>query len=1621
MTQHHPSTIPLWKQYPKQSNKSSTIDRLTAFDISSLFDPPKPKQLARQVFINLPLPPQAWKSNKKGEVTVGKPTQAWEHPSNQIKTAKYSLLTFIPRNLLEQFRRIANVFFLSLVILQFLPKFSQVSPALAALPLLAVLAITAIKDAYEDVRRHAGDYKTNHQLVDTISPSVYTNHNITTLPKSSFKINWFHSQADPATLPHKKHWWSRRRKVLPADLRRPTPPDSQSSTSTDPAAVQDESNTEGFQPTSWQDLRVGDFVRLRNDDSVPADIIICATSDAEENVCFIETKNLDGETNLKSRHALPSLSHLRSAHDCANQQHRHNRFIVENEIPDANMFSYSAAIVFPDVEPTQEATAHGEQLKDGHQSGHRVPVDMNSILLRGTVVRNTEWVIGLVVFTGPDTKIMMNSSGTRSKRSKVERQMNPMVFINLGLLALMCIFNAIGTRFSDQYYRDRGSYWTVNEDSSGDNPSLNGLIGFANAMITYQNIVPISLYISIEFVRTLQAYFIWADDDITDNDRPTLARSWNLSDDLGQIQYVFSDKTGTLTQNLMQFRQCSVAGKIYRGKQQLGSIGEEEEEEEERGEEEEEEEKTVVNGDNPAGIKHPRSPSKPSMIHEKAPESGKSDEKVPVKVKANPAVPAFKDSELMTDLAAVDSDQARSLYGFFACLALCHTVLVSEDEEGSIKYKAQSPDEQALVQAAAAVGFVFRGREKNILRLQVPSQSCPPHRNSRSGEQQSDDIKEIETSEEPRTVEVNEYELLEVNEFTSARKRMSVVVRRLVDGEPESGSLYLLVKGADNVIFDRLGSGQDELKQKTDDQLEQFASDGLRTLCLAYRKLEFSEVEAWSRKYAHACSQLGPDREKLIDKVQDELERDLILLGATAIEDKLQEGVPRAIADLKRAGIKVWVATGDKLETAVAIARTCHLIGHDMNLIVIRGGEYGSRASAYQQIRKSLIDFFDGQELVDQLKELPPDHKPDVVLQSPAPTRASLPMSNPEDLASIVGEDNGRRAGGYGLVIDGGSLNYALEEPFTREALLELATRCAAVVCCRTSPKQKAEIVRLVKEGIGAQTLAIGDGANDVSMIQTADIGVGVSGEEGMQAVNSSDYAIAKFRFLSKLLFVHGHWSYDRNSRMIVNFFYKEIIGIIALWLYQFWCAYSTTILYEYTYLLFYNVFWTLLPVIGIGVFDQDIAEKVLMAVPELYSTGREGNQFGLRRFAMYMLQGIYQGSVCFFLITFAYNSTSARSDGLDVGIYEFSTVIIVAIIFVANLFHGLDQSIWNWWILAFILFGPVLIILYTAVYSAIKPGWIWTFAYGNNHFLWSAAYWWLGLSITIVVSLIPHYVIKYYTETYYPNDLQILKYVHREDPNHDFQADEQMPYKRENDKYVDEPSTGNKKQDEPALLERIKSDNPSLQPMRPEILRSRTSLTHDMATGQLSPQGRGFNFDQADGVGEYAVGNRLRRYNTSVLSLGAGIREEPDNNGGNANNSKSKPTANRERSRSIRLGNLQLAFGGSFGHHHQHHRRQGTQATTSSTLGRPASLAKRISIFLHPHLADKPAETSSADPPLPPQRPLKIDTDLPLTNHPLAQSPVATSDHPHDPDDEIQEVDTEPPRNPNSNSSSST
>jgi phospholipid-translocating ATPase len=244
------------------------------------------------------------------------------------------------------------------------------------------------------------------------------------------------------------------------------------------------------------------------------------------------------------------------------------------------------------------------------------------------------------------------------------------------------------------------------------------------------------------------------------------------------------------------------------------------------------------------------------------------------------------------------------------------------------------------------------------------------------------------------------------------------------------------------------------------------------------------------------------DREKECDRIADMIERNMTLMGATAIEDKLQDGVPDSIATLSRAGIKLWVLTGDKVETAINIGFSCNLLQKSMTLIMIHSN---SIEETTMQLQQALDRFWEA-------------------------------------------GGQARNGASLALVIDGNSLKFALE-PECKRLLLELGCRCKSVLCCRVSPLQKALVVRMVKHGLGAMCLAIGDGANDVSMIQEADIGIGISGKEGLQAVMASDYAISQFRFLSKLLLVHGRWAYVRSSELVLNYFYKNVLWLMI----QFW------------------------------------------------------------------------------------------------------------------------------------------------------------------------------------------------------------------------------------------------------------------------------------------------------------------------------------------------------------------------------------------------------------------------------------------------------------------------------------
>jgi phospholipid-translocating ATPase len=402
-------------------------------------------------------------------------------------------------------------------------------------------------------------------------------------------------------------------------------------------------------------------------------------------------------------------------------------------------------------------------------------------------------------------------------------------------------------------------------------------------------------------------------------------------------------------------------------------------------------------------------------------------------------------------------------------LALCHSVITERTpgDPPRIEFKAQSPDEAALVATARDCGFTVTGRSNDGIIVNYLG-------------------------------EEREYQVLNILEFNSTRKRMSSIVRM------PDGRIMLYCKGADSIIYSRLKKGeQPELRRTTAEHLEMFAREGLRTLCIAQKELDPEEYRKWNAEHELAAASVT-DREDKLEEVADAIERDLTLIGGTAIEDRLQDGVPDTIALLAEAGIKLWVLTGDKVETAINIGFSCNLLGNDMDLIVLKT-ENDDLDLAEDELDKHLLSF--GKTGSDEeLKAARKNHEP------PAPTHA--------------------------LVIDGDTLKVVLDDRLRQKFLL-LCKECKSVLCCRVSPAQKAAVVALVKTTLDVMTLSIGDGANDVAMIQEADVGVGIAGEEGRQAVMSSDYAIGQFRFLARLLLVHGRWDYKRMAECIANFFYK--------------------------------------------------------------------------------------------------------------------------------------------------------------------------------------------------------------------------------------------------------------------------------------------------------------------------------------------------------------------------------------------------------------------------------------------------------------------------------------------------
>jgi phospholipid-transporting ATPase len=737
-----------------------------------------------------------------------------------------------------------------------------------------------------------------------------------------------------------------------------------------------------FQETKWANVTVGDIVRVESEESFPADLVLLASSEPE-GLCYIETANLDGETNLKIKQAIPETSTYVSPQDLSRLGGK-----LRSEQPNSSLYTYEATL-------TMQAGGGEKEL----------PLQPDQLLLRGAKLRNTPWVHGIVVFTGHETKLMRNATAAPIKRTAVEKQLNYQILMLIGILLCLGIVGSAGDLILRQIRGDQLVYL----DYTYVFPVNQFFLDMITYWVLYSALIPISLFVTIEVVKYYHAILINDDLDMYYDkmDTPAVCRTSSLVEELGQVQYIFSDKTGTLTCNQMEFKQCSIGGTQY-------------------------------------AVEVPE------------------DRRATVEDGVEVGIHDF--NRLRENLKIHDSGTA--IHHFLALLATCHTVIPERTEEkgGKIKYQAASPDEEALVEGAVLMGYQFTARNPRSVMVTVDEQEFV-------------------------------YELLAVCEFNSTRKRMSTVFRC------PDGKIRCYCKGADTVILERLNKDNPHV-EATLQHLEEYASEGLRTLCLAMREIPEQEFQEWWKVFDKAQTTVSGNRAEELDKAAELLEHDFYLLGATAIEDRLQDGVPETIHTLQEAGIKVWVLTGDRQETAINIGMSCKLISEDMTLLIVNEE---NAAATRDNIQKKL----------DAIRS----HGDGIVEM--------------ETLA---------------LIIDGKSLTYALERDMER-LFLDLAVMCKAVICCRVSPLQKALVVKLVKKHQKAILLAIGDGANDVSMIQAAHIGVGISGMEGLQAARSADVAIGQFRYLKKLLLVHGAWSYSRISKTILYSFYKNIV----LYMTQFW------------------------------------------------------------------------------------------------------------------------------------------------------------------------------------------------------------------------------------------------------------------------------------------------------------------------------------------------------------------------------------------------------------------------------------------------------------------------------------
>ncbi|KAG0053093.1 hypothetical protein BGZ83_001685 [Gryganskiella cystojenkinii] len=1245
----------------------------------------------------------------------------YKYPTNNIKTTKYTLVTFLPVNLLFQFKRFYNIYFLCAAV--FVCAEPSLSPVTEILPLTLVLTITAIKDALEDYRRYQQDKRSNSLEC--------------TLVRQGELI-----------------------------------------------------------PIKSKDIRPGDVLKICKNDKIPADVVLISTS-MDEGACFIETSELDGETNLKRKTALTLTSDLTRL-----EQVTRLTGTITTEMPnerlsrldgrikiryDGSDFSYetlhdrsastgsaiqsgtltlggpnSASISMekgsldsnnPPPQQQQQQQPQGSEgmvrdssynsldsigsgslarstsFRNGLTSSNSrtkmdevAPVTMSNVALRGCWLKNTDWVYGVVLYAGVDTKMMRNLKNTGLKFSTMETKLNRMIvaifIFNAFLLVASMCFAYVGE--SSEFLRAPLAWYTTQVgpefvDSPTDARVFVGQL--MNFYVVYTFVIPISVFISVELCRVVQAlWMIWDEEMRSYNEGPlSQAELEEIAFEQGTEDMDEETKAAALLARQQRAAQTntstSTALSLKKNKPQSnkfwrrGKLGQ------------------ILKKKKKAPKNWTRMHVRNSNLNEDlgsvqyifSDKTGTLTRNVMKLSKWHIGGRTFHELQQPGSLGqrmrdpSISDEEYDLLMAFCRNIAVCHAVLPCEDSKtGELLYEAQSPDESALLEALRDNGVVLKAKTKDSVTVEIFG------------------------------LITETYTVLKVLEFTSDRKCMSVII-----DTPQG--IQLFCKGADNVILARADSVENDpmLMRQLDGTVRRFSIAGLRTLMLAWRPLSPEEYRIFDEKYTKAECHIGDgedggeDREEMIRVACESIEGRLRLLGCTAIEDRLQDQVPETIEYLMDADIKIWLLTGDKQETAINIGISSRLISPAMKILVLN--------VKVERDCRLVLEYF-----VEKIKERERDEERFWQEYQQQTTSSSSSDENGKGGNERIEPPEKDR---YALVVNGESLAFVLGNEIYEDMFLKIGTNCHSVICCRVTPLQKALVVKLVRKKLHKVTLAIGDGANDISMIQAAHVGVGIEGMEGAQAARSSDFSFKQFKNLKRLLTIHGRYSYLRMSKIIFFSFYKSICLITVQFWFGFMNGWSGGALYDENFLTLWNMVFTALMPIATACFEKDVEEELIGKYPKLYKAVKDGLYWNTLTMVGWGLSSFWHsgalfGSIYGSLSHGVVDSESEVMDGSMVSFYAGSLVLITV-----TLKMSLMISRWTMPIalaLAVSMIGYIIVFIGLEVVGLLESG-----VFASLHTL---PLYYLGLLVIPIGCLLPDYTVAFCMRQYFPSDAQIIQ-----------------------------------------------------------------------------------------------------------------------------------------------------------------------------------------------------------------------------------------------------------------------